>query len=160
MTNANEVYVDLEGQEWNLTSLDEGERALWDDLCRRAHPGADWFAFDNHRFKALAALYEPRGLSRRQITHMPLFRLAQDLSGRLAIAAGQARLGDYRDQLQLLISTRFKNRREFCEATALSEDMLSHVLAGRKDFSLETLTRALDKIGCKLRIVPVESVVR
>ena len=36
----------------------------------------------------------------------------------------------------------------------LSEDMLSHVLAGRKDLSLASLTAALERIGYRLRIVP------
>jgi hypothetical protein len=36
----------------------------------------------------------------------------------------------------------------------ISEDMLSHVLAGRKDLSLEALTTALERIGYRLRIVP------
>jgi hypothetical protein len=45
-------------------------------------------------------------------------------------------------------------RRAFCEATGLGEDMLSHVLAGRKDLSVPALTRALERIGYRLRIVP------
>jgi hypothetical protein len=32
--------------------------------------------------------------------------------------------------------------------------MLSHVLAGRKDLSLESLGKALERIGYRLRIVP------
>jgi hypothetical protein len=32
--------------------------------------------------------------------------------------------------------------------------MLSHVLAGRKDFSMQSLVQALDKIGYALRILP------
>jgi hypothetical protein len=93
-------------------------------------------------------------MSRRQLIDTPLFRIAQDLSGRIAIRKGYARVGDYRDELQLLIATRFKNRREFCEATGISEDMLSHVLAGRKDLSLGTLGKALEKIGWTLHLAP------
>jgi hypothetical protein len=33
--------------------------------------------------------------------------------------------------------------------------MLSHVLAGRKDLSLAALTKALQRVGYRLRIVPV-----
>jgi hypothetical protein len=33
--------------------------------------------------------------------------------------------------------------------------MLSHVLAGRKELSLGALTKALERIGYRLRIVPV-----
>jgi hypothetical protein len=32
--------------------------------------------------------------------------------------------------------------------------MLSHVLAGRKDLSLESLSRALDRVGYRLSFVP------
>jgi len=56
--------------------------------------------------------------------------------------------------LEDLVRAHFPTRRAFCEATGLSEDMLSHVLAGRKDLSLEKLTGALARIGYRLRIVP------
>ena len=79
------------------------------------------------------------------------------LSGRIAVAQGHARVGDYRDELEILIVTRFKSRREFCKATGLSEDMLSHVLAGRKDLSIEALAKALGKIGYGIRMVPLPS---
>ena len=59
-----------------------------------------------------------------------------------------------RDELEDLIRTKFKNHRAFCQATGISEDMLSHVLAGRKDLSLETLTQALQRIGYALHILP------
>ena len=77
------------------------------------------------------------------------------VDGRIAIRKGYARMGDYRDELQVLIATRFKNRREFCEATGISEDMLSHVLAGRKNLSLGTLGKALDRIGWTLHLAPM-----
>ena len=73
---------------------------------------------------------------------------------RLAVAQGVARNPDYRDEIEELIRTRFKTRREFCEATGLSEDMLSHVLARRKHIAIDTLSEALSRIGCFLRIVP------
>ena len=62
---------------------------------------------------------------------------------------------DYRDELEALIREHFPSRRAFCQATGLSEDMLSHVLAGRKDLSLEALTRALGRIGYRLHITPM-----
>ena len=86
--------------------------------------------------------------------------MAADLSGRIAVAAGIARLGDYRDELEELIREKFPSRRAFCEASGLSEDMLSHVLAGRKDLSLAKLTEALGRIGYRLRIVPLPECAR
>jgi hypothetical protein len=88
------------------------------------------------------------------------WRVAQDLSGRIAVAAGLARVGDYRDELEDLIRERFPSRRAFCEAAGLAEDMLSHVLAGRKDLSLAKLEGALKQIGCRLRIVPAPKAAR
>jgi hypothetical protein len=70
------------------------------------------------------------------------------------VATGLARLGDYRDDLQELIEDRFPSQRAFCQASAIGEDMLSHVLAGRKDLSLGALTEGLKRIGYRLRIVP------
>ena len=56
--------------------------------------------------------------------------------------------------LEQIIRERFATRRQFCEATGLSEDMLSHVLARRKHLAIDTLQDALSKIGYSLRIVP------
>jgi hypothetical protein len=72
----------------------------------------------------------------------------------LGIAQGKTRLSDYRDELEHLILTRFKTRRQFCQATGLSEDMLSHVLARRKHLAIDTLNAALERIGYTLHISP------
>jgi len=83
--------------------------------------------------------YSAKGLTRRQIFQTVGWQIAQDLSGRLMIAKGLARPSDYRDEIEDLIEGRFRTRREFCEATGLSEDMLSHVLAKRKHLAIDTL---------------------
>ena len=70
------------------------------------------------------------------------------------IAARRARQSDDRDELETLILTRCKNRRAFCESTGLSEDMLSHVLAKRKNLAIDTLAEALGKIGYAIHILP------
>jgi hypothetical protein len=85
-----------------------------------------------------------------------VYQIAQDLSGRLAISLGLAREPDYRDELREIIRTRFKSQRAFCKATGLSEDMLSHVLAGRKHLGIDTLSDAMARIGYELRIVRFE----
>jgi hypothetical protein len=41
----------------------------------------------------------------------------------------------------------------FCKATALAEATLGDVLAGRKDVSLQSLSKALERAGYRLRIV-------
>jgi hypothetical protein len=155
-----DVYVDLKGREISLTELDKEERALLARLRRRARTQPDWTDFRNYWTREVAAFYDARGLSRRQSRETVVYRIAQDLSSRLGIAAGLVRAPDYRDELEELIRERFPSRRAFCEATGLSEDMLSHVLAGRKDFALDTLTEALAKIGYGLRILPAPGLKR
>jgi hypothetical protein len=148
------VYVDLDGNQMCLEHLDAEERKLLARLRRRARTEPDWDAFDNYWTAALPAFYRDRGLARRAVPRTFLWRIAQDLSSRLGIAAGLVRPDDYNGDLEELIRAQFPSRREFCEATGISEDMLSHVLAGRKHLSLEALTKALEQIGYRLRIVP------
>jgi hypothetical protein len=144
------VYRDLDGSAICLAHLDADERKLLARIRRRARANPDWYAFDNYAYRAVGEFYDSRGVPRSVSRQSVLFRVVQDLSGRLAIAAGLARAGDYRDELEELIRTQYPTRRAFCEDTGLSEDMLSHVLAGRKDLSLTTLTRALERIGYRL----------
>ncbi|HEV3083808.1 MAG TPA: hypothetical protein VGY66_28765 [Gemmataceae bacterium] len=149
-----EVYVDLDGQALCLGHLDAGERKLLERMRRRAARNPDWNEFDNYWTVAVPAFYQARGLPRKAVPQTILWQIAADLSGRIAVAAGLARIGDYRDELEQLIQSTFPSRRAFCKAAGLSEDMLSHVLKGRKHLSLESLTRALERIGYKLRILP------
>jgi transcriptional regulator with XRE-family HTH domain len=161
MSNNPAIYIDLEGMQWSLKDLDQKERRVLADFrkhaegcqCASGDPAQRWCDFDNYRLPKIIALYESRGVSRSQIIRMPLYKIAQDMSGRLGIALGVVRKPDYRCRLSEIIDSRFKTRREFCEATGLSEDMLSHVLAGRKDLSMEALSKALERIGYTILFV-------
>ena len=154
MSRAN-VYVDLDGNEICLEHLDADERKLLAGIRRRARVNPDWDAFDNYWTNAVPAFYQSRGLARKAVARTVLWRVAEDLSGRLAVASGMARFGDCRDELEELVREKFPSERAFCKATGLSEDMLRHVLAGGKEISLEALGKALERIGYGLRIVPV-----
>jgi hypothetical protein len=147
-------YVDLDGRTTALDTLDADERKLIARLRRRARTHSDWCDFENYWLRAVTEFYDARGLSRRATIRTAVYRIGQDLGNRLGIAAGLVRPPDYRDELEGLILEHFPSRRAFCKATGLSEDMLSHVLAGRKDLSLEALTEALRRIGYTLRIAP------
>ncbi|MGH8585330.1 MAG: hypothetical protein ACREWE_03825 [Gammaproteobacteria bacterium] len=147
-------YIDLKGREFSLAELDADERTLLKSLEQRADRAPPWHEFANFWMKLVGEFYDGRGLSRSQVRHTVLYRIAQDLASRLAVEQGVARVPDYRDEIETLVRTRFKTRREFCEATGLSEDMLSHVLAGRKHIAIDTLSDALSRIGCALKIVP------
>jgi len=151
---ATDFYVDLDGNRTLLAGLDAGERALVSRLRRRAAARPDWTAFRNYAVNAVAAFYDGRGVSRNKSRHKAPFQIALDLCSRLGIAEGKIRADDYRDELEELIVTHYPSRKAFCQATGISTDMLSHVLAGRKDLSLEALSHALERIGFRLRIVP------
>ncbi|MBW3541893.1 MAG: hypothetical protein KY476_16615, partial [Planctomycetes bacterium] len=151
------IYTDLRGREFWLGQLDDEERAVLDQIANFAASVPDWPAYSNHWIGEVARLYEGRGLSRAEVVETPLWRICQDLGGRLMADAGLARLPDYRDELADLIHRRFKSRREFCEATGISETMLSHVLARRKHLAVDTLEAALARIGCRLHIAAVHA---
>ena len=150
----NETYVDLDGNAISLANLDAGERRLVNRLRRRASLKPDWDDFDNFCYQAVGDFYDSRGVPRKQSRNSVPFQIAQDLSGRIAVATGMARYGDYRDELEELIQQHFPSRAAFCKKTGISPTMLSHVMAGRKQLSLGALTTALERIGCQLRIMP------
>jgi hypothetical protein len=147
-------YLDLKGRVWTLAELDTQERQLLSDLRLRVETHPDWNDFDNYWMAKVTGLYDARGLSREQSSKSAVYQIAQDLNGRLAISLGLARMPDYRDQLREIIRTHFGTRRAFCAAVGLSEDMLSHVLAGRKHLALDTLADALQRIGYHIQLVP------
>ena len=151
-------YRNIRGKDIPLAGLDDDELKLIKQLKTRARTKPDWNDFDNYWWRKVGDFYLARGLDRRAITQTAAWKITQDLSSRIAIAQGYARLGDYRDELAALIRKHFPTRRAFCEATGLSEDMLSHVLARRKHLAIDTLTDALSRIGYTLRIEPLEPV--
>lgn len=150
------TYRDLYGQSVSLADLDKEEQELLERIRERASENPEWNAFDTFWWREVAKFYDRRGLPRESSMQRPVYRVAQDLSSRIAIDSGQARQPDYRDELADLIRRRFKTRREFCEATGISPAMLSHVLARRKHLSIDALQQALGRIGCTLRIAPIE----
>ncbi len=151
-------YVNLKGDFICVADLTDVEQKFVAKLKRQAKQHPDWNEFWNFWTHGVADFYKESGLTRKQIRETGVYRIAQDLGSRLAIQAGVARAPDYRDELDALIRSRFQTRREFCQATGLTEDMLSHVLAGRKHLAIETLSEALQKIGFSLRIVPVKAI--
>lgn len=153
-----DTYHTMYGQVIDLTALDSAERHLVDELVARQRSVSQWTEFANYYMPAVGNFYLARGLTRRQVTETPVWKIAQDLNGRLMVAAGEARApsADYRDRLADLIRSAFPTQKAFCEATGLSEDLVSHVLNKRKHLAIDTLTDALHRIGYRLQIVPAE----
>jgi hypothetical protein len=154
MIQAN-INTTLDGSRYVIVVLDEEERKLVESLRRYADKATNWTEYRNYYIKKVGKFYESRGLSRQEVVETPAWKIAEGICGRLQVAAGEAEESDYRDELELLIQTKFGSRREFCKATGLSEDMLSHVLAGRKNFSIDKLGNALAKIGYTFHISPL-----
>jgi hypothetical protein len=152
-----ETYIDFRGNALDVSRLDIDERELLKEVQRFAeqHPDARTAEYWNFYVRRVGDFYEARGLTRQQTTKTTVWRIAQDINGRLMIDSGTARRGDYRDELELLILKNYPSRRAFCEATGLSEDMLSHVLSKRKHLGIQTLAQALAKIGYSIHIAPV-----
>src|SRR5260370_28166886 len=143
----NDVYIDIDGDAILLHSLDAEERRLVSRLRRRARTHPDWTDFDNYWMREVGKFYDARGVPRRVSRESVPVRVAHDLSGRLGLAGGWIEPDDWRGDLEALIRENYPTRKAFCEATGLTPDMLSHVLAGRKDLSLESVTKALEQIG-------------
>ncbi|MFN0017180.1 MAG: hypothetical protein ACKVP0_02910 [Pirellulaceae bacterium] len=153
-----ETYTDLHGRQHSLDGLTKPERAALERLRKLAATNPDWMAYSNQFVAEMDKLLTSTGKSRREQTQTVIYRVGQDLGSRLGVAQGNMRRSDYRDELQQLIATRFRTRREFCEATGLSEDMLSHVLAKRKNLAIDTLAEALAKVGFAIHITPMADV--
>lgn len=151
------IYHDLRGDAIDVGSLDVDERRFVNELIAKSRRVNDDSAgFHNDGLLAVDAFYRARGLRRREIVKSAGYRIWEDLLARLMITLGEARAEDYRDELEDLIASRFKSRRAFCEATGISEDMLSHVLNKRKHMAIHTLAEALERIGYTLTIAPID----
>lgn len=148
------AYTDLHGRSYSLASLDDREWELLQELEQFSKDQPDWVAYRNLWTVKVRDFFAARGLAPRERHATSLYRIAQDIGSRLAVATGVARPPDYRNDLEWLIRDNFRTRREFCEATGISEDMLSHVLAGRKHLAIDTLSQALERIGYRLQIAP------
>lgn len=154
-------YIDRRGDSLDLSVLDRDERELVAELLRfaDAHPNARTAEYWNFYPRRVGEFYEARGLTRKETTRTLVWRIAQDINGRLLVAAGLAKdSDDYREKLDALIRDKYGSRREFCELTGISEDMLSHVLAKRKHMSIQSLTEALARVGYTIQIMPTPNV--
>ena len=151
------IYIDLKGTAYGVAGLALDERNLIARLKERADQCDDYAQFRNYWLAEVERFYSAQGLSRRETLETVGYRIGQDLGSRLGIAEGKMRRPDYRDELEVLVQKNFRTRKEFCDATGLSEDMLSHVLARRKHLGIDTLSDALARIGYTIHIAPLSN---
>ena len=154
LAKPNQIYRNLKGEAIALNNLLADEKKLVSELQSKAKRAKEWPAFRNWWMSRVAEFYETKGLARSEILRTAGYRIGQDLASRLMVKQGLARAPDYRDELEAIIAQRFSTRREFCKATGLSEDMVSHVLSKRKHLAVDTLEESLRRIGYMLRITP------
>ncbi|HEX3151012.1 MAG TPA: hypothetical protein VHR66_23230 [Gemmataceae bacterium] len=83
-------YRLMNGTTFSLTGLDADERQLVDDLFARRRSMSNWAEFGNYYIKAVAGFYEGRRLARRVIVSLPVWKIAQDMKGRMMVAMGHA----------------------------------------------------------------------
>jgi hypothetical protein len=90
-----EVYVDLKGRSYSLAEFDGEESLLVRELMEYASTH-DWDDYSNFWMPKVGELYAKRGLTRGETVRTAVYRIAQDLGSRLAVATGLARLPDRR----------------------------------------------------------------
>lgn len=152
-----DTHRTLTGRALDLRSLSGKERDALAELQRAYDLRPSWAEFA----RLWPQLLRKRVWGRKKVpVGSPLYRAAQDLELRLGVAEGRVAPPDYRDHLADLIEERFRTRAAFCQATGIDPGNLSHVLAGRKDFSLEVLSKVVGVLDVQLDLVPRAEVFR
>src|SRR3989304_273672 len=114
----NDKYTGRCGETLDLSTLDRDERELVAELVRfaDAHPDARTAEYWNFYPKRVGKFYEARGLSRSETTRTLVWQIAQDINGRLMVAAGLAKDSkEYREELDAIIRERYGSRSRFCQ---------------------------------------------
>ena len=146
-----EIYRTLTGRRVDLTSLTQPEREALATVRALYRRRPTWEAFAQEWITI--ARREAWSAETKIPVKSTLYRVCQDLELRLGIAEGQIAAPDYRDRLADLIDERFESRYAFCKVTGIDQGNLSHVLAGRKHFSSDTLFRVLEALGVQIELV-------
>lgn len=149
-------YKTLNGEVYNIDSLSKKERVVYEEAQSYFKKNPDWPDFSTYWKDRI--MEKLRGKTRKEIVSLPIFRICQDLSSRLGIKQGYVREEDYRDKLLEIIDRNFRSRYEFCKKVGIDEGFLSKVLRNKRDFSLDNLTRVLEKTGYEIEFRKKEKV--
>jgi len=152
-TKTRETYRTLGGGAVTLDELTDDQRAFYDQARRFAAECSDDSRFANWWVKQILRLHP--GLSRREVTEAPLYRILSDMENRMMIAAGAARPDDYRDLLAKVIRKRHKTRAAVCKELGIDPSYLSQVLNRKKNLSLPKLEELLWRLGYRLTFTPI-----
>lgn len=146
-----ETYHSLTGRRHDLSTLSHDERKTLDEILALFRRRPSWEEFAA-KWISVARKKAWAGQKKTPVESL-LYQLGQDLELRLGVAEGRVARPDYRDRIAGLIEERFGSRYAFCKKTGIDQGNLSHVLAGRKHFSPETLARALEALGVHIELV-------
>ena len=141
-------YHSLTGRIYDLSLMNENERAFLEQVFKVHSGEISWIEFSRFWIN----LGRKRLWKRRSVpVRNPVYRICQDLAARLGIREGLISEPGYREILADLIDSKFRSRYEFCRKTGIDQAHLSRVLAGRSDFSPDTLFKMLEILGVKQR---------
>jgi transcriptional regulator with XRE-family HTH domain len=134
----------ITGRVFDLVDLPTVEREFLETMHDLSLSGVSWEEF-SRKWVAVGrkTLWGKGPLPMRRT----VCRVCQDLAARLGIAEGRVAPPDYRECLADLIDDRFKSRYELCKKAGIDQSQLSRVLAGRGNFSSETLIKILELCG-------------
>lgn len=138
------IHRTLTGRSVDLSKLTDDERAGLAAVVEKYRTRPDWTRFASWWIKELT--------KRHIAPDSALYRICDDLEARLGIAEGKASPPDYRHYLLALIEERYGSRYQFCKEAGIDQGQLSRILAGRGNFSLETLEKLLRVLRASLVI--------
>jgi Helix-turn-helix len=144
------TYTTLTGRRFDLSRLTDAERAFLRRIASLFRQQPHWDQFSREWVALGRQILWRDGTV--PVGH-PVYRICQDLAARRGIAEGRVARPDYRDQLADLIEDRFGSRYRFCKETGIDPAHLSRVLAGKKHFAAETLSKILEPLGVELALV-------
>ncbi|MBI4617688.1 MAG: hypothetical protein HY720_29015 [Planctomycetes bacterium] len=144
------VFVTMTGRAVDLGAVNKEEREALAAVVERYRAQPEWTRFASWWMKELAK----RGIEDRSA----LYRICDDLEARLGIAQGKASPPDYRHYLLALIEERYGSRYKFCMETGVDQGQLSRIMAGKGDFSMESLSKVLRALRASLVVQKEEEV--
>ena len=145
------MYRTITGRPLDLSQLVREERSFIAHVHAMYKKSPEWSKFAAWWVQE----FDKRGLE----TGGLVYRICQDLEGRLGIAQGQVAQPGYRDYLADLIEEKYGSRYKFCKETGVDPGHLSRVFASRSDLSLDALEKLLHALGAAL-VVQAEDALR
>jgi len=142
------IFETLIGKKLVLNGLSEKEKKLLQQVQERFRTSPEWTEFTSWWIDQL----NRSGLSMNSV----VYEICQDLEARLGVTQGKVAPPDYRDYLADLIKERYGSFYKFHQETGIDRGHLSRVLAGRSDFSIESLREILRNLGAVVVIRKIE----